>query len=92
MEASAKPAPNPAIVSQPIPDGEAILVHTDTAAFLVLKNPTTFLIWQLVDGQRTVQEIVAAVRQACPDAPPTADKEIVEMLDLLAAKGFIHLE
>jgi hypothetical protein len=92
MEPSAKPTINPAVASRQILHGEAVLVNTDTSASLVLKNPTAVLIWQLVDGQRTAQEIIAAVRQECPDAPPTADDDVIETLDLLAAKGFIYPE
>jgi len=92
MKVSAKPTPNPTVASRQILPGEAILVNLDTAASLVLKNPTAVFLWQLADGQRTVQEIIAAIRQECPDAPPTADADVLETLDLLEAKGFIQVE
>jgi hypothetical protein len=92
MKSSAKPRGNPTIASRQILPGEAILVNLDTSASLVLKNLTAILLWQLVDGQRTVQEIIAAVRHECPDAPPAADDDIIEMLDLLEARGFILVE
>ena len=92
MKDGEKPVRNPAITSRKALDGAVILVNLETSASLALKNPTAVLLWQLVDGQRTVQDIVAAVRQACPDAPPTAGNDISKTLDLLAARAFIRLE
>ena len=91
MKALEKPVANPSVASRQVSDGEVILVNLENSASLVLKNPTAILIWQLVDDQRTVQEIVAAVLQECPDAPPTAPDDIIETLDLLASQEFIHL-
>lgn len=92
MKTLEKPAISPSVASREASDGEVILVNLETTASLVLKNPTAVLIWQLVDGQRTVKEIVAAVLQECPDAPPTARDDIIETLDLLASQEFIHLK
>lgn len=92
MKALEKPAANPGVVSRQLLDGEAVLVNLDTAASLALMNPMALLIWQLVDGQRTAQDIIAAIRRECPDAPPSADDDIIEMLDLLEAREFIRVE
>ena len=89
MEASKKPVPKPAVLWRKVLDGEAILVDEDTDTTLILKNPTAVFVWQLVDGQRTVQEIISALQHECPDAPVTAADDVAEFLAFLMDKGFV---
>lgn len=91
MKALEKPVVSSSVASREASDGEVVLVNLETSASLVLKNPTAVLIWRLVDDQRTVQEIIAAVLRECPDAPSTAPDDIIETLNLLASQEFIHL-
>jgi hypothetical protein len=71
--------------------GEAVLVNLDTAASLAL-NATGFLVWQLVDGQRTVEQIIAAVQRHFRDVPGTAADDVIALLEILAENGFIGFE
>jgi hypothetical protein len=88
MELSAKPMANPAVIFQEQFDRWAVLVNLDTADSVTI-SPTGVVVWQLVDGKRTVQEIIAAVQDQFDDAPPTVANDVVELLDTLAEKGFV---
>ena len=91
MKLTAKPQINPAVLQRKELDGEVVLVNLDTAATLAI-NQTGFFIWQLVDGLRTVEQIVTAMRKQFPDAPPDLVKDVSDLLDILAEDGFIGFE
>jgi hypothetical protein len=91
MELAEKPLANPAVAYREGVDGWAVLVNLDTAGSLAL-NPTGVVVWQLVDGQRTVEQIVSAVQRHFRDAPPTVTDDVSELLDTLAEEGFIGFE
>jgi hypothetical protein len=91
MELSAQPLVNPAVVWRQVLPGEAVLVNLDTAASLAL-NPTGLVVWQLVDGERSVAQIVAAVRDHFKEVPDSVAADVGELLDTLAEEGFIGLE
>ncbi len=88
MERTSTPLPNPSVVARELDGGEAVLVNLDTAASLAL-NRTGLLVWQLVDGKRTVEAIVTAVRDHFRDVPDTMEQDITALLDLLAEGGFV---
>ena len=91
MDRSAKPLANPAVVSRQIDVGEAVLVNLDTAASLAL-NATGYVVWQLVDGKRSVEEIIAGVQRHFRNAPPSTADDVVALLEILAKDGFIGFE
>ena len=91
MELSSKPVANPAVICRETSSGEAVLVNLDTAASLAL-NPTGLLVWQLVDGEPSVEQIIAGVRARFEDVPDTVDGEVIGLLDILAEDGFIGFE
>jgi len=55
-------------------------------------NHTGALVWRLVDGRRTTDEIVAAVRSRFPDAPDSVADDVLEILAKLTGEGFIGQE
>ncbi len=91
MKLSEKPMANPAVVHHKAIDGDVVLVNLDNAASLAL-NPTGFLVWQLVDGERTVKQIVAAVHQRFPTAPPESRDDVEKVMEILAHDGFIGFQ
>ena len=91
MELKLKPRTNPAVVHHEAPGGEVVMVNLDTAASLLL-NRTGYLVWQLVDGRRTVAQIVDAVRRRFPDAPPEVVDDVRHLLEILVEDGFIGFE
>lgn len=91
MGPSDKPVPNPSAIFQETGDGWAVLVNLDTARSLAL-NPSGIVVWQLIDGQRTVQEITASVKRHFRDAPPRVTDDVTALLDILAEEGMIGFE
>lgn len=91
MEPSDKPVANPSAIFQETEDGWAVLVNLDTACSLAL-NPSGILVWQLIDGQRSVREITDDVKRHFRDTPPSATDDVIALLDILAEEGMIGLE
>ena len=91
METSDKPVANPSAIFQETGDGWAVLVNLDTARSLAL-NPSGILVWQLIDGQRSVHEIVADVKRHFRDAPPTVTDDVTTLLNILIEEGMAGFE
>ena len=85
------PIPNPEVVREAGADGWTLLVNLDTAGAMAL-NLTGALIWSLVDGRRSAEEIAAAARGRFPDAPDTIAEDVRALLTKLAERGFIGRE
>lgn len=86
-----RPIRNPAAVRDDGEDGWALLVNPATAGALAA-NATGVLVWSLVDGKRTVEEIVAAVKDRFPDAPDTVGSDVLAYLTKLTEEGLIGQE
>ncbi len=83
------PRPNAAVQGRQL-ENEAVLVLPDKGEVKVL-NEVGARIWQLVDGQRTVREIAAAVCAEYPVTQPVAEVDTLEFMNQLVAKGLILL-
>jgi hypothetical protein len=88
---SARPIANPSSFFREDCSGWALLVNLDTAASVAL-NPTGSMIWKLIDGKRSFQEIVLTFLRSFPDAPPVACEDITALLNSLADEGLIGYE
>ena len=86
-----RPIPNPAAVRDDGEDGWTLLVNPDTAGAMAV-NATGVLIWSLVDGKRTIAEIIAAVEDRFPSAPVTVRDDVLAYLTKLTEEGFIGQE
>ena len=86
-----RPIPNPAAVRDDGEDGWTLLVNPDTAGAMAV-NATGALVWSLVDGRRTVEQIIAAVKDRFPDAPDTLRDDVLAYLTKLTEEGFIGQE
>ncbi|MBN2465603.1 PqqD family protein [candidate division WOR-3 bacterium] len=85
------PIPNPAAVQEVGADGWTLLVNPDTTGAMAV-NQTGALVWKLVDGRRTADEIIAAVRSRFPDAPDNVAEDVRALLTKLADEGFVGRE
>jgi hypothetical protein len=85
------PIPNPDAVQEAGADGWTLLVNPDTAGAMAV-NRTGALIWKLVDGRRTAEEITAAVLSRFPDAPDSVAEDVRALLIRLAEEGLIGRE
>lgn len=68
-----------------------MLFNLDTAGAVAL-NPTGVVVWKLIDGQRSVADIVTAVEGRFKDAPDTVADDVTSLLDILTEEGFVGYE
>jgi SynChlorMet cassette protein ScmD len=91
MSTDQKPIANPQIVLREEFDDWAVLFDPKTAdAFGV--NPVSVFIWKRLNGQNTIADIVADVRQNCEDAPPDVEAHVNEFIQSLVDKGMAGYE
>jgi SynChlorMet cassette protein ScmD len=86
-----KPIANPVVVLREEFDDWAVVFNPDTAEAAGI-NPVGVATWKMMDGSRTVEEIVAAIREQFDDVPETAPEEIASFVENLAEKGFVGYE
>lgn len=89
MKLSAKPKQKPGYHLEML-DGELLLYHLDETRILYC-NQTASLIWHLCDGQRTVDEMIAILGEAYPDAAETIATDVEETMQQFLAAGCIEL-
>ncbi len=86
-----RPFPNPLAICKAGPDGWTLLVNPDTAGAIAV-NPTGALIWRLVNGKRTVRDIVAGVRRRFTGAPRSVSRDVTALLAAFAEADLIGEE
>jgi hypothetical protein len=87
MASSNKPRRREGAISQTAGD-ETIVLDTRRGTYFTLDDVGT-LVWELCDGTRSLDEIVAAVTAGYDVAPGQAETDIRELLDELAAERLI---
>jgi SynChlorMet cassette protein ScmD len=91
MSTENRPITNPVVVLREEFDDWAVVFNPDTAEAAGI-NPVGVAAWKMMDGSRTVEEIVAAIREQFDDVPETAPEEIAAFVENLAEKGFVGYE
>jgi SynChlorMet cassette protein ScmD len=91
MSTENRPIANPVVVLREEFDDWAVVFNPDTAEAAGI-NPVGVAAWKMMDGSRTVEEIVAAIREQFDDVPETAPEEIAAFVENLAEKGFVGYE
>jgi hypothetical protein len=92
MNAGSKFKRNPKIVARELgePQG-AVLLHLETGAYHGL-NPVGFVLWELIDGERTVADLVDGVRARIADAPPAVEQDVINFLEAGLARNLVLLD
>ncbi|MBN1433614.1 SynChlorMet cassette protein ScmD [Candidatus Fermentibacterales bacterium] len=90
MRSEALVLPMPRIVLREETDDWAILFDPDTAATFGV-NPMGVLVFRLLDGSRTVRDIVAEIRERCTDVPSDAERIVGDFLEELVTRGMAEL-
>jgi hypothetical protein len=54
-------------------------------------NPVGFVVWELIDGERTVADLVEGVRARIEDAPPQVEQDVIKFLEAGLARNLILL-
>ncbi len=83
---------NPRVVARELSDvAGAVLLHLETGAYHGL-NPVGWVVWELIDGQRTVAELVEGVRERIDDPPPEVEHDVLSFLDGAQARGLVLVD
>ena len=91
MNQTDKPIANPIVVLREEFDDWAVLFNPDTAD-AVGTNPVGVAVWKLIDGKRSIEDIVSKIKNSFEDTPDAAFKEIAAFVNTLAENGFVGLE
>jgi SynChlorMet cassette protein ScmD len=91
MNVSDKPIANPLVVLREEFDDWAVLFNPENAD-AISTNPVGVAVWKRMDGTRTLEQIVAEVKNEFTDPPETMPTEIAEFVDSLVGKGFVGIE
>ncbi len=91
MRQSDKPIANPVAVLREEFDDWAVLFNPDTADAVGI-NPVGVVVWKLMDGQHSLEEIVAKVGDRFADVPDAAAEDMTAFVDDLAERGFVGYE
>jgi hypothetical protein len=87
-----KVSQSPQVVARELsPEEGGVLLHLETAQYHGV-NPVGLLIWELLDGQRTVGEVVEAVRAQVVDAPAGLEGDVLQFLNDVHERSLVVVE
>ena len=80
---------NPDVAYQALAEGEGgVLLSLESGEYHGV-NDTGGRIWNLIDGERTVPEIVAELRRELVSAPESLEAEAAEFVESLRARRLV---
>lgn len=91
IDVKSRPIRNPAHALREADEDWTVLVNLDSAAAVAL-NETGMLLWQKVNGTATISDIIEDVKNCFADAPPSAEEEMLSVLETLRDTGLIGFE
>ena len=91
MNQTDRPIAIPVVVLREEFDDCAILFNPDTADAVGF-NAVGVAVWKLMDGKRSLKDIVCEIRNSFEDTPDAASEEITAFVSTLAENGFVGLE
>ena len=91
METSNKPIANPVVVLREEFDDWAVLFNPDTADAVGI-NPIGVNLWKLMDGKRSLEELVDEIKDRFADVPDAAIDDLTAFVNNLAEGGFVGYE
>lgn len=91
MDLESRVERNPKVVARQLgePQG-AVLLHLDTGAYHGL-NPVAYVVWDLIDGERSVADLVEGVRSRITDAPPQVQQDVLSFLQAALDRDLVLL-
>ena len=69
-------------------EGEAVILSLETKVLRGL-NPVGSRVWELIDGQRSVEEIITAIVQEFDVTPQAAAEDVRRFVQELLDKGLV---
>ena len=91
MRLSSKPIINPVVVLREEFDDWAVLFNPDTANAVGI-NPVGVSVWKLMDGKRSLEELVDEIKDRYSDVPDAAIEDLTSFVKNLAENGFVGYE
>jgi len=86
-----KPTANPLVVLREEFDDWAVLFDPDTGNAVGL-NPVGVFIWKLLDGSRTVEDILKKLRESCEKVPEEVEDHLQDFIQSLVERGLAGYE
>jgi SynChlorMet cassette protein ScmD len=91
MKQSSSPIANPVAVLREEFDDWAVLFNPDTAEAVGI-NPVGVAVWKLMDGRRSVEEIIREISDQFDKVPSTVGEEVSAFVAQLTERGFVGSE
>ena len=89
MDLNKYPTQHPQVATRTV-EGSAVIVLADSGEVTVL-NPVGTSVWELADGLRTVEEIIAAVEAEYDVSPEQAHQDVTAFLLTLVEAGALTM-
>jgi SynChlorMet cassette protein ScmD len=88
MKSDEKPIANPWVLLREEFDDWAVLYDPDTGHGFGL-SPTGVYLWKLLDGERSIDDMVTALRRDATDLPEETGEQILAFVEELAQHGLV---
>ena len=82
------PVKNPRIVDCGLTEGEVVLLHLESGAYHEL-NAMGAVIWELLDGERSIPQIARDVRERLDDPPDDLEEIVTGFVDDLRERDLV---
>jgi predicted metal-dependent hydrolase len=83
---------NPQVAARELSEGEgAALLHLESGQYHGV-NQIGLIIWELLEGERTVADVVDAVRARVEDPPPGLESDVVRFLESVHERDLIVVD
>jgi hypothetical protein len=80
---------NPSVVARDLAEGEGgVLLHLDSGQYHGV-NPIGLAIWELLDHERTVGQVTAALRDRVDEPPADLESDVVQFLREVAERDLV---
>ncbi len=86
-----RPIANPIAILREEFDDYAVLFNPDTGDAIGL-NPVGVAIWKLMDGMRSLPDIVNAISDQFSDTPVNLEEDVTNFMTELNDRGFVGAE
>jgi len=73
-------------------NGEWVVLFNPDTADAVGINAVGVLMWELMDGRHSLEDILQAVKGRFADVPASVEEDVSAFVDDLAARGFVGYE
>lgn len=89
IHGASKVRKDPRVIARALSEGEGgVLLHMDSGAYHGV-NQLGLVVWELLDGRRTVADVVEAVRLRVSDSPQELQADVVRFLNRVVERGLV---